>query len=420
MSFQALIDANFAASVRLTGVRWLLLLALCAGVHPAAHAQERPYSGGNLTAADFGGTVPPVGGRDNHDAVTAAGVTVEVKAGPTTGTPGNHVSTPSVIVVEAVVDRAESWNSDPTDADLMKHEQGHFDLAEIAAKKAQAEYNKALMDGKLTGTGATPEQAIADSQKKIDAISERYNKALKATQEAYDAITDHGRNDTKQAVEDAKIKIALQSSNTDASKKTGPEAKSETKKSIKFDAVLQRLTIDENFIVATQATNRPYVPDPNDPVLGAQMLMPTFTLLGQNFSGQYFFRADGPNPAVQLVQGGVTLFSSTLDYMLFDPLLNVLFGMTGGYLAPAGNSHFIDEMMANAGLSDLALFGIEFRPERDLFAITTGFTVSETSAASNGEGFRLLNSVPLPATWTLVLLAGVLMTLSARGRQAKP
>ena len=418
MTLQSMTNANGAARVRLTGSRWLVLLALCGAINPAAHAQDRPYSGGNLTAADFGGTAPPVKDREGNDAVTAAGVTSQVVEGQASGTPGNRAYAPSLIVVEAVVDTAESWNTLPTDTDLMKHEQGHFDLAQIAAKKAQAEINKALKDGKLNGKGKTVEEAVADTEKKINEIIDRYKKELKAANKAYDDATDHGRDDAKQDIEDAKLKTALQSANTDAGKKTGAEAESTTKKSIKFDAALQRLSIDENFTTGVHATNLPFVPDPNDPVLGAEVLMPTFTLLGANFTGQYFFRADGPNPAVQLVNNGVTLFRSTLDYMLFDPVLNVLFGMTGGTIAPAGISHFVDDMMANAGLGDLALFGVEFTPDQDFFALTSGFTVSAASAASNLEGFRLLNPVPLPAPWALLLLAAALMWPSAWRRQA--
>ena len=420
MSIHTLINADITAGVRLTGLRWLVLLALCGAINPAANAQDRPYSGGSVTAADFLGTAPPVKDRDGNDAMTAAGVTSQVKEGRATGTPGNRVYTPTLIVVQAVMDTAESWNTEPTDSDLMKHEQGHFDLAEIAAKKAQAAINKALKDGKLKGTGKTVAEALADTEKKVEAIIEAYKKELKAAGVAYDKATDHGRNDKKQAAEEAKIKATLESLNTDASKKTGAEADSGTQQSIKFDAALQRLTIDQNFITGVHGTDLPFVPDPNDPILGAAVLMPGFTLLGSTFSGQYFFRADGLDPTMQMVNNGVSLFRSTLDYMLFDPGLNLLFGISGGYVAPAGISHFIDEIMANAGLAGLALFGIEFMPDQDFFALTAGFTVSGSSAGSNLEGFRLINPVPLPATWALLLLAGALMGVTAKRRQVLP
>jgi hypothetical protein len=69
-------------------------------------------------------------------------------------------------------------------ATLREHEEGHWGLAQKAADENS---------GKVTGTGATPQEAKDDLQKKADEKLAAAEAARKKAWEEYDKQTDHGK-----------------------------------------------------------------------------------------------------------------------------------------------------------------------------------------------------------------------------------
>ncbi len=86
-----------------------------------------------------------------------------------------------------------SWvKSGKENADLLKHEQLHFDIAEIHARKLRKE----LMETRIT---------FANLEAKANEIYERHWNNLNKMQEAYDRETDHSIIEEKQLEWDKKV-----------------------------------------------------------------------------------------------------------------------------------------------------------------------------------------------------------------------
>lgn len=103
--------------------------------------------------------------------------------------------------VKAVFDKSQSWvkAGKQTDA-LLAHEQGHFDLSEVVARKARKELSELKDPCKDNGDRA---------QKILDRIADEENKE----QEQYDKQTDHGTDPKKQQQWQQKIQQQLQKLN---------------------------------------------------------------------------------------------------------------------------------------------------------------------------------------------------------------
>lgn len=102
---------------------------------------------------------------------------------------------------QAHFDRSKSWvKSEGKSDELLQHEQGHFDITEIYARKLREELRKIKCDKK------TQEQI----QKEVDAIFERIQKEWEMEDEKYDQETDHGRNKEKQKEWNEKIQRRLE------------------------------------------------------------------------------------------------------------------------------------------------------------------------------------------------------------------
>lgn len=388
-------------------------LVLCASM--AAHAADplRPYSDVPLAATDFQMKAPdplPVDGGIQLRAFISTGVGYTTTVPTCSNTSGAWVCIVGKVTYSANMDKSKSWIAEPASQSTLDHEQGHLDEAKAASDKAQAEANKKLKESQLKGQGTTREDAIADLVNKLNEISKRNLKVVEDANDDgkkdYDEDTAHGTDATKQAQARVRQHAALTLPSTDPTRQAGDQAQSRTNKSIVFDAALQRLRIDQNFIVAVQSPDPHFAGEPLDPVLGALVLMPTFTLLGQSVDGGFFFRAQGDNPLLQIVGANGLLFSADLAYLKYDPALNQFFGLTGGFESADNVSTFIDRMVEEMVLGAPSLFGVEFNPDLDFMDVSQGFTLDAHSAASNLEGLRLLNAVPEPPLLWLLAWAG--------------
>ena len=93
----------------------------------------------------------------------------------------------------AVVHRDRSWNRRPADAELLDHEQGHFDLAHSFALAMQLYFDQQMKSRKLpVGVGKTSTEATQDLEKKLRiALQPILDDNVKAQTE-YDHVTNHG------------------------------------------------------------------------------------------------------------------------------------------------------------------------------------------------------------------------------------
>ena len=84
------------------------------------------------------------------------------------------------------------------DDSLLKHEQGHFDLAEIIKRKHQKIFENEFYDKKFPTRGQNDAQrkqyAKEDSGKMISLKVEKLNLYLKEKRDEYDQETDFGKN----------------------------------------------------------------------------------------------------------------------------------------------------------------------------------------------------------------------------------
>lgn len=95
---------------------------------------------------------------------------------------------------------SKSWKkqADLTDA-LLRHEQLHFDIAELFARKMRKEYAAYCQTHK----------ASADAAADLDGIFKKAQEELRKYQEGYDEATDHSKNKPQQAEWDKKVTSEL-------------------------------------------------------------------------------------------------------------------------------------------------------------------------------------------------------------------
>jgi hypothetical protein len=112
----------------------------------------------------------------------------------------------SVVGIKAssYMDRCESGVVKGKETDkLLKHEQGHFDISEIWARKL----HKALQG--LECEGNTEDEAGDALDKKIDKIIDDHGKKMEKMCADYEKETNHGREEAPQAAWCAKIAALL-------------------------------------------------------------------------------------------------------------------------------------------------------------------------------------------------------------------
>ena len=70
--------------------------------------------------------------------------------------------------IVAEVDRRQSWTTRPTDERLLDHEQGHFDVSELNARRIQKKFNELISSGGIIGHGSDETAAIADMNQQVE------------------------------------------------------------------------------------------------------------------------------------------------------------------------------------------------------------------------------------------------------------
>lgn len=157
------------------------------------NSPARRYSEGRLVLTDF--DMEPPEERDSLDAMLATQVRIHFdyrcKYGRRYG--GGAKAELTRLDVFAVVRPKESWIATPEDHRLVDHEQGHFDIAQIAALSARLHMHEQWQAGKLKVRADDSESAIKKLRDAIQAEMKPFYDKLKKAQQQYDDVTSHGR-----------------------------------------------------------------------------------------------------------------------------------------------------------------------------------------------------------------------------------
>jgi len=187
---------------------------------PIVWAKNRP-----LTWDDFQGEVPAdrlktsltdrfgavvgmsSGGHEAAETVTAIpGVTSHYAfqcTTPPSGPSTCHVTQFAADPVQAQFDPTKSWviTSDASD-DLLRHEQGHFDIAAVFAKELNERLQGETGVRQLSASDATDDAAQAklkaDIDARLQALDQEVMAAFTQEQQRYDDETKHGTDHTRQ------------------------------------------------------------------------------------------------------------------------------------------------------------------------------------------------------------------------------
>lgn len=190
-------------------------LVLVWGSFAAAYAQPqaantkktaplwRNYSDGKLTDADFRGENPdpvdqPQFAKMNALVTTEFSFKYRWKSRIT-----KEQTTAELIEIHFIarLDQNRSWNrlKGREEADLLDHEQGHFDLAEIYAGTLNNLFAQRLKDRKeIEFVGTDESDATEKMRKALQALCDKYGEELRAENRVYDKETTHGLNAAKQ------------------------------------------------------------------------------------------------------------------------------------------------------------------------------------------------------------------------------
>jgi hypothetical protein len=163
-----------------------------AGAETPAVVEQRVYETGPLTARDFQAEIP----ADDRglDAWTTTDLVYRFQY-ETRFTSRLASVWITQVTVEAVVIPGKSWNRSPNDAPLMDHEQGHFDLTQIAAMGARLHF----AEQRIATTAATAEAAARNLDNEVQRQMREFFEVLRGEHEEYDRLTRHGREATAQS-----------------------------------------------------------------------------------------------------------------------------------------------------------------------------------------------------------------------------
>lgn len=159
-------------------------------------AAERLYSEGPLSIDEFRGEVAP---QDSSFAHTTTRTLykyelVFYQAGPQVTALVKNLELRVVFLPD------QSWYGGDAADDLLDHEQGHFDIAEINARRMWLSLAKARAVGKsIAASGKTKLAAQAAVIKKLNEIAQQVDKKTAEENADYDRTTQHGLRYSEQS-----------------------------------------------------------------------------------------------------------------------------------------------------------------------------------------------------------------------------
>jgi hypothetical protein len=151
--------------------------------------QHRRYADGPLQISDFQAKPPH---HTRSAAYTAVRVLLSYRYRTHTQNGEIKLRLESINVFSVFV-RDQSWWAPLADKRLLDHEQGHFDIAEACARRAQLHFNAMFeRDAPLTASGQTTSDAARQLSRRIEQRLRRFNDAATLAHQEYDRITHHG------------------------------------------------------------------------------------------------------------------------------------------------------------------------------------------------------------------------------------
>jgi hypothetical protein len=155
----------------------------------------RRYADGPLTAADFAGNAPeqsPINMGIEMVANTECQVRYEYRAAVDERGPNQWTARITSFTCVAVVKPAKCWNTQPESVRVLDHEQGHFDLAEIAAQRAGKHFAGLIRERKTAASGRDRRAAERRLAAEIKQAMQEVYDSLEKAQKVYDEETHHG------------------------------------------------------------------------------------------------------------------------------------------------------------------------------------------------------------------------------------
>ncbi len=191
-------------------------------------------------------------------------------------------------------------------------------------------------------------------------------------------------------------------------------AQSRSDDSLTFDAASQSLSFDEDLIVGIELLDGSI--DLNDTVIGAEVLIPELFLEDVGDNGVFRFVNLSGDP-LSIVGASGEFLTADLEFMLWDGTELIGFGteviFSDGVGLPDLGSDYIASMVS--ALDDVEGFDdhllLTILPDIDLDTLTSGFTISGTTAFSNSLGLieSGLFSIPEPGSLLLTTQAALLV-----------
>jgi hypothetical protein len=186
-----------------TYTHFIVALAACfalvrsaPGMEPAGNnrAAGRTYAQGPLTAEDFNGKSPqptPVNLGIEMVANTECQVRYEYRA--SIEQKGNRwTARLASFECTAFIIPEKCWITLPDSPRVLDHEQGHFDLAEISARRAQSHFDGLMRDSKTAVTGMDKRSVQRALEREIKKSMDEVYASHEKAQKTYDEETRHG------------------------------------------------------------------------------------------------------------------------------------------------------------------------------------------------------------------------------------
>jgi hypothetical protein len=180
----------------------LFSIAICFAHFVRAADTLRKYSDGPIVPGDFKAAVPdptPVKDGIKLRAMTHTEIRYATRHRWDEAKTGTVTAWLTRFDCYAALLCDKCWIKEPMDVRLIDHEQGHFDITEINARRAQRKFDRLIAEKGLTGHGNDEASAVADLNKQVrDQMQQVFDKE-REEQIDYDRVTNHGRNHSAQA-----------------------------------------------------------------------------------------------------------------------------------------------------------------------------------------------------------------------------
>jgi hypothetical protein len=158
-------------------------------------AKLRRYADGPLTVEDFAGKPPeksPINMGVEMVANTDCKIRYEYRSTVEQRAPDLWTARITSFTCTAVVEPAKCWTTAPESLRVLDHEQGHFDLAEIAARRTQQHFAGLVSNRKVVANGRDGRAAERMLNQQIKKAMQEVYDSLATAQKTYDEETRHG------------------------------------------------------------------------------------------------------------------------------------------------------------------------------------------------------------------------------------